>query len=340
MDSVTHIVLGAAIGESLLGKKIGRKAALVGAFVKTFPDFDLFYTGLRDAKMYMCHHRGHTHSLFWETLYAFPLAFIFYLLFKRKVSYQQWMILCLACLWGHSLLDTCTNYGTRLALPFTNTAFSWNTMSIVDLFFTFPMLLMVVIGLIAKNSSRLRRVMIHGALIYTVAYLGLTLVNKSKANTIVQHSLKTQAISFDHYFTNPTILNNILWYGMAANDSVLSVGEFTLMHPEKPIRWLQFPRQTYLMDQHPDTEDIKLLKWFSNGYSIARQDGDTLNVFCVKFGRTNMLETELEKTMVFHYKLFYAEGKWQMGMEEPNNENANMKEGFLDLVDRIQGINH
>ncbi len=44
--------------------------------------------------------------------------------------------------------------------------------------------------------------------------------------------------------------------------------------------------------------------------------------------------------MVFHYKLFYAEGKWQMGMEEPNNENANMKEGFLDLVDRIQGINH
>ncbi|MBP6623827.1 MAG: metal-dependent hydrolase [Chitinophagaceae bacterium] len=337
MDSVTHIVLGAAIGESLLGKKIGRKAAFIGALAKTIPDFDLFYTGLDDPRMYMCHHRGHTHSLIWESLYAFPLAFLFYLIFKKKINFRQWLILFLVCLWGHSLLDTCTNYGTRLFLPFTQEAYSWHNIAIADLFFTVPMLLMVIIGLIAKNSSRTRRVMIHMSLLYTLAYLGLTVVNKIEANQIISTSLKEQSIKHTQFFTNPTILNNILWYGLASDDSTVSIGEFTLMDKTKPIRWLQFPRHAELMENHPDTADIRLLKWFSQGYSIARQQGDTLNVYCVKFGRTNMKETDLKKTMVFHYKLYVEKGIWKMGMEEPSNANTNMKEGFIDLVQRIQG---
>ena len=86
MDSITHIVIGAAIGDAILGKKIGRKAALIGALAKSIPDFDLFYTGLSDPRLYVCHHRGHTHSLIWELLYAFPLAFIFYLLYISSCS--------------------------------------------------------------------------------------------------------------------------------------------------------------------------------------------------------------------------------------------------------------
>ena len=42
MDSLTHLVLGAAIGEAVLGKKIGRKAMLWGAFADTIADFDVF----------------------------------------------------------------------------------------------------------------------------------------------------------------------------------------------------------------------------------------------------------------------------------------------------------
>jgi hypothetical protein len=58
-------------------------------------------------------------------------------------------------------------------------------------------------------------------------------------------------------------------------------------------------------------------------------------MYAVKFGRTNMKETELQKTFIFHYKLFQQNGIWQMGMEEPNQENANLKEGFMDLWSRI-----
>ena len=100
MDSVSHIIIGAAIGEITLGKKIGRWAMLIGALAKTFPDFDLFYTGLKDVRMYMCHHRGHTHSLIWETLYGIPLAFLFYWIFRKKVTFIQMLTLWMACLWG------------------------------------------------------------------------------------------------------------------------------------------------------------------------------------------------------------------------------------------------
>lgn len=42
MDSLTQIVLGAAVGEAVLGKKVGNKAMLYGAIAGTIPDLDTF----------------------------------------------------------------------------------------------------------------------------------------------------------------------------------------------------------------------------------------------------------------------------------------------------------
>ena len=40
MDSLTHIVLGAAIGELMAGRKLGKKALLIGAIANSLPDID------------------------------------------------------------------------------------------------------------------------------------------------------------------------------------------------------------------------------------------------------------------------------------------------------------
>ncbi len=40
MDTITHIVLGAAVGEVLAGKKLGKKALLIGAIAGNLPDID------------------------------------------------------------------------------------------------------------------------------------------------------------------------------------------------------------------------------------------------------------------------------------------------------------
>jgi hypothetical protein len=60
-------------------------------------------------------------------------------------------------------------------------------------------------------------------------------------------------------------------------------------------------------------------------------------MYAVKFGRTNMQETELQKTFVFHYKLYQNKDIEMMGMEQANEKNMNFKGSFNDLWERICG---
>ena len=72
MDSLTQIVLGAACGEAVLGKKIGNRALFFGAIGGTIPDMDVFvgkllYNNQIDA---MAFHRGFMHSFLFAILAA------------------------------------------------------------------------------------------------------------------------------------------------------------------------------------------------------------------------------------------------------------------------------
>lgn len=337
MDSLSHVVIGAAIGETFLGKKIGRWGMLLGAIAKSVPDFDLFYTGLTDPRAYMCEHRAHTHSLFIEALYAIPIAWLLVKLFKEKVSFKRMLVFMLACLWGHSLLDWCTNFGTQLLLPFTNENYSLNNLAIVDLLFTIPMFILVLIAVFYRKNAARRNKLAKASLIYCFVYLGLTFFNKAQAENIVEASIKKNNIPVTAHMTNPTMLNNILWYSVGSNDSAVFIGEFSLLHQQNPITWHSYPRNQQLMQQCKSTKDVAVLKWFSDPYTIAQTNADTLNMYAVKFGRTNMMENELKKTFVFHYKLYQKNGKEIMGMEDANNKNVDFKKNFEDLWERICG---
>jgi len=63
MDSLTQIVLGAAMGEAVLGKKIGNRAILWGAVAGTIPDLDVFVRFFTDPITATEMHRGFSHSL-------------------------------------------------------------------------------------------------------------------------------------------------------------------------------------------------------------------------------------------------------------------------------------
>ena len=73
MDSLTQIVLGAAVGELVLGRKVGNKAILWGAIAGTIPDLDVlnrsFFDDLRANEL----HRGITHSILVSAVMA-PLV--------------------------------------------------------------------------------------------------------------------------------------------------------------------------------------------------------------------------------------------------------------------------
>lgn len=336
MDSITHIVMGAAIGDRLLGKKIGRKAAWMGALAKTFPDFDLFYSGLNDPRKYILYHRSYTHSFIIETLMAIPLSYIMYLLFRKKITYKSSLLFWLVCMWAHSLVDVCTNYGTRIFLPFTQKLYSLNNIAIADIFLTLPILLLVTIALFYKNSSKGRSRLMNISLIYSVLYFVFTFINKSAADKVFNASIKENNIEVKNYMSNPTILNSWLWYGVVQNDSNLYIAEFTLLSKnQKPI-WKKYAVNKALLKESK-SKDARMLEWFSQGFYFTQKNEDTLEVFIPKFGRGNLDETDAKKTFLFYYKIYKKGDEWIMDAQQPNSKEMNFKDAFVQLYRKIIG---
>ncbi|MDC1395135.1 metal-dependent hydrolase [Bacteroidia bacterium] len=103
MDSLTQIVLGAAVGEVILGKKIGNKAMLWGAIAGTIPDLDVYqsliFDGLRANEL----HRGFSHSILFSIIFA-PL---FSWLIRTK---EKWtLVSVITLILGYPFITTFPN---------------------------------------------------------------------------------------------------------------------------------------------------------------------------------------------------------------------------------------
>ncbi len=83
MDSLTQIVLGAAVGEVVLGRKVGNKAMLWGALAGTIPDLDVYQSLIFDSLTANELHRGFSHSILFSLIFAPLLAWI--LVRKEKI---------------------------------------------------------------------------------------------------------------------------------------------------------------------------------------------------------------------------------------------------------------
>ena len=62
MDSITQATLGAAVGETVLGRKVGNKAVLWGAVAGTLPDLDVLAYPLMDEIAQLGWHRWRHHE--------------------------------------------------------------------------------------------------------------------------------------------------------------------------------------------------------------------------------------------------------------------------------------
>ena len=74
MDSLTQIVLGAACGEAVAGRKLGNRAMLWGAIGGTIPDLDVFAHFFTDHINAVSFHRGFMHSFLFAAIAPWLLA--------------------------------------------------------------------------------------------------------------------------------------------------------------------------------------------------------------------------------------------------------------------------
>lgn len=84
MDSLTQIVLGAAVGEIALGRKIGNRALIWGAIGGTIPDLDVFANPFMDDIQALAFHRSISHSIFFSVVAPLVFGGLIFRLYDSK----------------------------------------------------------------------------------------------------------------------------------------------------------------------------------------------------------------------------------------------------------------
>ena len=249
MDSLTQIVLGAACGEAALGKKIGNKALLFGAIGGTIPDLDVFVGRwlFQNEIDSMAFHRGFMHSLVFAVLAAFALGYLVYWLYntglrKGSAFKKDWIWLFFLSIFTHPLLDSFTPYGTQLFLPFSNYRVAINNISVVDPIYTLPFLLCLIVVMFYRRTSARRNFWNKMGIAISSVYMLLTLGNKVYVNHVFKKSLNENKIPFSRFQTQPSIFNNILWYGIAEGEDAYHVAFYSLLDKGNQFSdWQQLP---------------------------------------------------------------------------------------------------
>lgn len=114
MDSLTQIVLGAATGEVVLGKKIGNRAMLWGAVGGTIPDLDVLGKYFLSNIDKLVFHRGISHSILFSILGAFVIGWLVHQIYKSP--YHKWIALVFKAL-AFILIGFATDFVLKIFLP-------------------------------------------------------------------------------------------------------------------------------------------------------------------------------------------------------------------------------
>jgi len=89
MDSLTQVVLGAAVGEAALGKKIGNRAIVWGGIAGTIPDLDVLGNAFMTPVEALAFHRGITHALVFFVIAAPIFAWLTHQFYRQHIYKQQ-----------------------------------------------------------------------------------------------------------------------------------------------------------------------------------------------------------------------------------------------------------
>ena len=339
MDSLTQIVLGAACGEAILGKKIGNRALLFGAIGGTIPDLDVFIGGLLynneiDAMLF---HRGFMHSILFSVLAAFLLGWLVHKLYdsgKRlhATTQKDWIKLFFWSLFTHPILDCFTPYGTQLFAPFSNYRVAFNNIAVADPLYTVPFLLCIVVLMFFKRQNRKRKLWLKLGIGISSVYMLFTIFNKLYIDRVFKSSLAEKEISYNRFSTQPSILNNILWYGIAETKEHYHVGYYSLFDTSSQFTdWQTIPKKRDLTkDDHIDIND---LAWFSNDYYNVETFGD--NDYLYKDLRYPLIETREGYKAVFNLKLYKTDNRLDMKPFAP--EIGDFKFTMSALWERVKG---
>ena len=331
MDSLTQIILGAAVGEAVLGRKIGNKAMLYGAIAGTIPDLDVISSFFTDTVSALEIHRGFTHSIFFSVVFAPIFAFLV-TKFETYKNLKDWSWLFFWAFITHPILDAQTTWGTQLFWPL-DIRLAFKNVFVIDPLYTIPFLVFLILAMLQKRGTQKRRFYNNLGLIISCSYLVITLILKGFAYQKFNKELAVQNITFKTVNTKPTPLNTILWSANIETEDSFLIG-YSSFFDKNPIHFSEYPKNHQLLGELEHHSKMQRMIAISKGWYTINKKNDTLYFNDLRFGT---LSVEPNATnFVFKYKIEVDKNGTPFFIEEPK-EKRDGKKLVLELWKRIKG---
>ena len=320
MDSLTQFVLGAAVGEATLGRKLGNTAILLGGIFGTIPDLDVMLNPFVSDLQGLQVHRGISHSIFFAVLFGLLSAWLLKnVFFKRKsdLDLKHWWLFTFLALFTHGLLDSFTSYGTQLFAPFSNYRVAFNNIFVADLFYTLPFLICLIIAMFYHRRSERRRFFNYFGIGLSSLYMLFTIGVKLYTNQVFKQSLNANSIQYDRFTSSPTPLNAFLWSTVAETKDAFYIGHYSIFDSDNEIEYTKLDKNDELRKKFDTVPGFDILTWFSKDYFVlTKADGHTAYVD-LRFGPMDYQNIDRMTSYPFFFKI-------------------NIKDNYLDVLENIE----
>ncbi len=332
MDSLTQIVLGAAVGEAVLGKKVGNKAMLYGAIAGTIPDLDVLARFYVDTVTATEWHRGFSHSIFFSIVFAPLFGWLIWKLNpKSDANWKDWSWLMFWGLFTHPVLDTFTTWGTQLFWPF-KIRLAFQNIFVIDPLYTIPFLVFLILTMFQKRTSEKRRRFNRLGLLISSVYLVLTLILKGFAYKKFVDNLDAQGITYKEIDIRPAPFSTVLWTANIDKGEAYLIGNYSFFD-SKPIQFTSYPKNHNLLGELQNNDKVLRLIAIAEGwYTISKENGQLL-FNDLRFGLLSLKQDE--KRFAFTYELTTTQNGLKV-LETPKTPSD--ADGLLEsLWQRILG---
>lgn len=339
MDSLTQVLLGAAVGYAIGGKDLGKKSVLIGATAGIIPDLDVLPLMPFDNEFFFLkHHRGFSHSLVFSVVGAFGFTWLFQKFgFTKTTSNIRKTPLFKIFLWGfltHIILDCCTTWGTQVFWPLPQ-RIAFNSVFIIDLLYTLPLLVGVLIALIS-TSKKIPKKAIQIALILSTSYLILGLGVKAYMHKKFLTLFDTNNIDIIRYTSRPSPFNIVLWTANAETKDGYYYGMVSLFDSSYETKLYFTPKNHHLLKDHYIDKDIQELLAYTKGYYSLEPYKEGILIHDLRYGFMGDPWLNNGNFVFSYYVRKTADGNMVLTTYNPRPNNTS--ELLHQLWARLKGI--
>lgn len=332
MDSLTQIVLGAAVGEVALGRKLGNRAMLWGALAGTIPDLDVLAKSFTDDLTANEWHRGFSHSILFSVLLAPVMGWLWPKLFPgSRADQADWTKLFFWGLFTHPLLDVFTTWGTQLFWPF-DIRLAIKSVNVVDPLYTIPFLICLLIAVWFRREKPVRRKLAIAGLVYSSTYLIVLLGVKWNMHQSMKGAILEHGIEIERLTVQPTFANGLLWYGTVENQEEYVLTLRSVMDEGPFDEFFRYKKNLELRRKLQDNKTFRRLENLSTGYYLVEGGSDSFDFSDLRFGKMTFTPAP---DFVFKYNVTRKGDSYHVKQGEPPRDG--MKDFLRSLWTRLWG---